>query len=222
MRGMEIFFFVTAGWIVSLCLHEFAHALVAHYGGDHTVKGKGYLTLNPLRYADPMYSFVMPMVFLLLGGIGLPGGAVQIRADLLRSKTWRTAMSLAGIAVNVVGIFVLCVPFWCGLTLMDHPRWLAPALAFLIQLEICAVIFNLLPIPPLDGFQALAAWLPRRITTPLYIYSQTILWIFFLLLCSVPVLNHALWDSIAAVSNALGVNPLLSRLGWSEFRFWKH
>ena len=50
------FLIVLAGWIFSLCLHEFAHAAVAHRGGDHTVREKGYLSFNPLRYADPMLS----------------------------------------------------------------------------------------------------------------------------------------------------------------------
>jgi len=56
---MEVFLFVTVGWVFSVCLHEFGHALVAFRGGDYTVKDKGYLTLNPIRYAHPVYSLVM-------------------------------------------------------------------------------------------------------------------------------------------------------------------
>src|SRR5262245_65544745 len=104
-----------------------------------------------------MYSLIMPLVFLFAGGVGLPGGAVYIREDLLRSNGWRTAMSLAGLAANALLIILLCIPFWLGLIGHD-PSWLGPALAFLIQLEICAVVFNLLPVPPLDGFRALAPW----------------------------------------------------------------
>ena len=72
------FIVVLVGWIFSLCLHEFSHALVAYYGGDTTVREKGYLTFNPLKYTHPVYSLLLPMLFLLLGGIGLPGGAVYI------------------------------------------------------------------------------------------------------------------------------------------------
>ena len=64
---------------MSLCLHEFGHALVAYRGGDRSVRGKGYLTLDIRRYTDVGLSFVLPVLFLLLGGIPLPGGAVLDR-----------------------------------------------------------------------------------------------------------------------------------------------
>ena len=58
--GINVFLFVVAGWLVSLCLHEYAHALTAYRGGDHGVAGRGYLTLNPLKYAHPLLSIVLP------------------------------------------------------------------------------------------------------------------------------------------------------------------
>ena len=61
MNFVIIFF----GWIFSLCLHEFAHAFVAYQGGDYTVKEKGYLSFNPLRYMDPFTSIILPLIFLL-------------------------------------------------------------------------------------------------------------------------------------------------------------
>jgi Zn-dependent protease len=82
---MECFYIVTVGWIFSVCLHEFGHAWVAYKGGDVTVRDKGYLTFNPLKYTDPVFSFILPILFMALGGIGLPGGAVYINRHLLRS-----------------------------------------------------------------------------------------------------------------------------------------
>src|SRR4028118_1839319 len=96
------FIIVLAGWIFSVCLHEWAHAFVAYQGGDTTVKDKGYLSFNPLKYTDPFLSIVVPIAFLLLGGLGLPGGAVYIERHRLRSKWWDTLVSLAGPAINVV------------------------------------------------------------------------------------------------------------------------
>src|SRR6266568_9046555 len=55
--------FVTSGWIISLCIHEFGHALVAYLGGDRSVKASGYLSLNPLRYANVLMSVIFPVVF---------------------------------------------------------------------------------------------------------------------------------------------------------------
>ena len=86
------FAIVLFGWIFSLCLHEFSHALVAYYGGDYTVREKGYLTFNPLKYTHPVFSIILPLVFLLLGGIGLPGGAVYI-------ERWRSATMDSGCAI---------------------------------------------------------------------------------------------------------------------------
>src|ERR1051326_6522464 len=154
---------VTILWIFSVCLHEFGHAIVAFYGGDTSVREKGYLTLNPLKYTHPVYSLLMPVLFMMIGGIGLPGGAVYIEEDRLRSPKWRTAVSLPGPAMNFVLILALCVPFWLGLVKPDLDNVAALSLAFLIELEICAVIFNLLPLPPLDGFRALSPWMPQEI-----------------------------------------------------------
>lgn len=214
---MEVFLLVIVGWVFSVCLHEFGHALVAYYGGDYTVKDKGYLTLNPVHYTHPVYSLLMPIVFMLLGGIGLPGGAVYINDHLLRSRTWRAAVSLAGPAMNLLLVLVLCLPFWTGIV---DSRF-APALAFLLQLEISAILFNLLPIPPLDGFHAVAPWLPEDITQKLQEHSNTILWIVFLVMWYVPAANLLFWGVVGAALSHLGIDPYLASEGWREFQFWK-
>ena len=79
-----VFPFVFIGFVISLCLHEFGHAIVAYHCGDRTVRDKGYLTLDPLRYTDLQYSIVFPLIIMALGGIGLPGGAVYINLHYLR------------------------------------------------------------------------------------------------------------------------------------------
>src|SRR5512142_3232633 len=135
------FIIVIIGWLFSLCLHEFSPALVAYYGGDTSVRENGYLTFNPLNYTHPVYSILLPMVFLLLGGIGLPGGAVYIERWRLRSKGWESAVSLAGPAANLFLAVVLAV------VLRFAPPgaggvW--PALAFLAMLQVTALVLNLI------------------------------------------------------------------------------
>lgn len=219
---MEVFLLVTAGWVFSVCLHEFGHTAVAYRGGDYTVKDKGYLTLNPLNYAHPVYSLLIPVVFVVLGGIGLPGGAVYINDHLLRSKGWRTGASLAGPAMNIALLLVLCIPFWVGA--LEHPRAasLAGALAFLIQLQVSAVIFNLLPIPPLDGFQALSPWMPRDLASRMMANSNVMLFVLFILMWNVPAANRAFWTVVLGVVGALNIDPSLAWQGWSEFQFWRN
>jgi Zn-dependent protease len=215
---MEVFLMVTVGWVFSVCLHEFGHALVAYKGGDDTVREKGYLTLNPIHYTDPFYSLVLPLLFLFLGGIGLPGGAVYINDHLLSSKCWRTAVSLAGPAMNLLLTLLLCVPFWLGII----DQRFGPGLAFLIQLEISAILFNLLPIPPLDGFRAISPWLPKEVAERILAQSNVLIWVLFLAMWYVEPLNHGFWTLVYIVSNSLGIDPELAQTGWWEFRFWRH
>src|SRR5665213_1062440 len=112
---MECFIVVTVLWVFSVCLHEFGHAWAAYQGGDYTVRDKGYLSLNPLKYTHPVYSVLIPVAMMMMGGIGLPGGAVYIDRSLLRSRAWDTWVSLAGIAMNLVMIFVISLLFKTGL-----------------------------------------------------------------------------------------------------------
>src|SRR6266511_4356506 len=64
---VDAFLFVVSGWLVSLCLHEYAHALLAYRAGDVGVAERGYLTLNPLKYSHPVLSIVLPLLALVLG-----------------------------------------------------------------------------------------------------------------------------------------------------------
>src|SRR5712692_872675 len=176
------FVFVLVGWIFSLCLHEFAHAAVAYLGGDTSVREKGYLTFNPLRYVDPVTSLFIPLVFLLLGGIGLPGGAVYIDRSRLRSKYWECAVALAGPAANLVVAGVLVLALGADAV----PANAAPAVAFLALLQVTAILLNLLPVPPLDGYGAVAPFLPRGLRMTFGRWGSISLWILLAVLWFVP------------------------------------
>lgn len=219
---MECFIIVVVGWVFSVCLHEFAHAWVAYRGGDYTVVEKGYLTLNPFRYAHPVYSVVLPVVFLLLGGIGLPGGAVYINNALLRSKNWQMGVSLAGPAMNLLLIVLLSLAFRTGLIPSDPESLLAYSLAFLLFLEISALILNLLPVPPLDGFQAVAPWLPENVRQAAFNFANPAQLILFVLLWNDTPVRTVFWKCVRAVSRAAGVDPYLIAKGFEAFRFWSH
>jgi Zn-dependent protease len=218
MEKATTFIVVIVGWIFSLCLHEFSHSIVAYYGGDTSVKEKGYLTFNPLKYTHPVYSIVVPVVFLLLGGIGLPGGAVYIETWRLRSKRWESAVSLAGPASNLVLGVIL------GIALNVFPRtssgiW--PGLAFLALMQVSALVLNLVPLPPFDGYRILAPFLSRQLRFKIDQYNNIIMLVVFVFLWYVPFVNNLFWLVVGWVSVRLQIPLTLAMQGLSLFQFWR-
>ena len=212
-----IFAVVLVCWIFSLCLHEFSHALVAYYGGDTTVREKGYLTFNPLKYTHPVYSIVLPLLFLMLGGIGLPGGAVYIEKWRLRSRAWVTAVSLAGPAANLVVAIVL------GIALHFAPpdrSGIWPGVAFLAFLQVSALVLNLIPLPPFDGFGAIEPYLPADLRVNIGQVAAMLPWVLFFLLWYVPVVNNGFWSLVTSIAGLLGVPFDLVAIGLRGFQFW--
>ena len=211
------FLVVIVGWVFSLCLHEFSHALVAYMGGDTTVREKGYLTFNPLKYTHPVYSILLPLLFLVLGGIGLPGGAVYIETWRLRSRAWVSAVSLAGPASNALLALTLSLILHFA-PLSNSGIW--PGLAFLALLQITAVVLNLIPVPPFDGYGALEPHLNPKLQTQVNQVRGAMVWIVFLVLWYVPFVNSLFWGFIGLLSRAIGLPVQLALLGLSQFQFW--
>ena len=210
---------VALAWLFSLCLHEFSHALVAYFGGDTSVKDKGYLTFNPLKYAHPTLSLLFPLIFLFMGGIGLPGGAVYIDRSKLRSRTWESATSIAGPASNLLLALLLSLPFLMGFR-PSGEGWFWPAYAFFALLQISAVVMNLLPLPGLDGFGALSPWLPRSVREPLNQQANLGILIVFAILWYVEPANQGYWSIVYAITDRLGISSELAWNGYRAFKFW--
>ena len=211
------FTIVLIGWIFSLCLHEFSHALVAYLGGDTTVKDKGYLTFNPLKYTHPVYSLLLPLLFLVLGGIGLPGGAVYIETWRLRSRNWVSAVSLAGPTANLILAIILGTVLRFG-PVTSSGLW--PAIAFLGLLQVIAVVLNLIPIPPLDGYGIIAPFLPNDFRQQVNQFAGFGVWILFFLMWYVPIFGALFWGIAGGVASLMGVPLQLAVLGQSQFQFW--
>jgi Zn-dependent protease len=212
------FAIVLFGWIFSLCLHEFSHALVAYWGGDYTVREKGYLTFNPLKYTHPVFSLLLPVLFLLMGGIGLPGGAVYIERDRIRSRFMLSAMSLAGPMSNLLFAIILglILRFWPSI----DQRFL-PGLSFLLVLQISAVLFNLIPLPPFDGYSILEPFLHPVVREQFDRFRGVTIWIVLLAFWYVPFISDTFWEGVYNFSTILGVNWALVVSGLERFRFWE-
>src|SRR3989441_4423473 len=163
----------------------------------------------------------MRVIFMMWGGFGLRGGAFYIDDHALRSRQWRTGVSLAGSAMNILLIGFLWLPFGAGWLEQSRSNVAAYSLGFLIQLEISSVLLCLLPVPPLDGFRAVSPWLPEETTERLLAQSSMFLWGLFLILWYVPAANGLFWDVVFGVCDTLGIDPRLGYVGLSEFQFWR-
>jgi Zn-dependent protease len=209
-----VFIFVIAGWLVSLCLHEFGHAFTAWRFGDHDVAVRGYLTLDPRRYSHPALSLLLPMVIILLGVIGLPGAAVYVRTWFM-TPARRSLVSLAGPAVNLL----------LAVLLLALTRWLYDAahavfwagVAFLGFLQLTAVLLNLLPIPGLDGYDALEPHLSPETQRALAPAKQ---WGFFIVLIVLFAASAWFFAVVLWLFDFSGVPHGLVTAGNLLTRFW--
>jgi Zn-dependent protease len=161
------------------------------------------------------------VIFVVLGGIGLPGGAVYINHNLLRSRGWETGVALAGPAMNVLLIVLIGIGFKSGLIPADPSKLATISLAFLFQLQVSALLLNLIPVPPLDGFQAIAPWLPPELRGRLYGMANIGMFVLFIALWFIPPFRDAFWDTVYGVCDLMGVNPYWGRIGYRAFRFWE-
>lgn len=168
MSGIAFFIFQLVVLIFSVMIHEISHGAVAYQLGDPTAKNAGRLTLNPLKHLDPVGSVILPLsLFLLSGGTFIIGWAKPVPYNPLNLKNPRTGSALIGmagplsnfaIAIIFAGLIQLLTPLGgietIGLvTLLFHA---------VVILNILLAVFNLLPMPPLDGASVLFALLPEK------------------------------------------------------------
>jgi Zn-dependent protease len=212
-----VFPFVLVGWLISLCLHEFGHAIAAYYGGDLSVREKGYLTLDPLHYTNVQFSIIWPLVFLALGGIGLPGGAVYVNMGALRSPAYRSLVSAAGPFATLLVLMLLLVIM---ATVPASPILYA-ALAFLAFLQLSALVLTLLPVPGLDGWGIIEPWLPsdlRESGWRLAPIGPTLLFLAFFL---VPPVNQMFWRLVFDLAQIIHLDARAAFQGLHLFQFWR-
>src|SRR6266540_2557056 len=214
--------FVVGGWVVSLCIHEFGHAFVAYLGGDRSVVGAGYLTLDPLHYGNLTVSVILPIIFLLLGGIALPGGAVYINHSALRTRAWSSAVSLAGplgtllCGAVIAAIFAVAVPQgWISGQTFNF----FAALALLGFFMAFAVVLNLVPLPGLDGFGVLRPWLPYSVQYTAMRFSLFAIYGVFALLWFVAPVRDAFFGVVYQLTALVGIDQALIYYGQLNMRF---
>ena len=216
-----VFPFVFIGFVISLCLHEFGHAIVAYHCGDWTVRDKGYLTLDPLRYTDLQYSILFPLIIMALGGIGLPGGAVYINLHYLRRPIYGSLVSAGGPLGTAIVLALLMALFAAVPGMPKTAPELYAALAFLALLQVTALIFNLIPCPGLDGWGILEPFLPAQLRDFGRRVAPVAILILVAALFFVPGLSRWLWQTVFAACDWVGLDPRAAFRGLRLFQFWR-
>ncbi len=152
--------------VFAITVHEVAHGWVAKAFGDRTAEMQGRLTLNPIKHIDPIGTVLVPAIMLLLPGNFLFGWAKPVPVDSRNMRSPRSNMvwvSAAGPAANLV-----MAVFWAFLLMLSQNvefgvagQWIGSMAAIGIFINILLAVFNMLPIPPLDGGQLFINLLPR-------------------------------------------------------------
>jgi len=164
MDTILIIFFQLAILLFSVMIHEISHGLMALKLGDETAKNAGRLTLNPMKHLDPVGSFLVPLLLVITGSGIVIGWAkpVPYNPTLLHKdyKFGPLKVALAGPISNMTIALIFAIIMRLGGSLLGET--ILPLLGFVVFLNILLAVFNLLPIPPLDGSKILTTFLPRN------------------------------------------------------------
>ena len=176
---MNILFAVIALVILlfSAILHEIAHGLTAERLGDPTARLMGRLTLNPKNHIDPIMSIALPLILLISGSPIIIGAAKPVPVDPFNLRDGRKDLALVSLAGPLTNVAIAII---FSFILRIFPLEI---IALIVRLNLLLAIFNLIPIPPLDGSKIFSLLLPEKLANAfLSLGSIGIFIIFFLLL----------------------------------------
>lgn len=172
LNSVSDFLITLLAILFAISVHEFGHAFVAHLNGDNTAKNAGRMTINPINHIDP---FGMLMMFLVRFGWAKP---VPVNPNNYKNeKIGNITVSLAGIVFNLLSAIVFAL--FNKYVTMESIKAVSYAL---VMYNIGFAAFNILPIPPLDGWNLIATFLPRETVYKVYEYSRYTTIIFIILI----------------------------------------
>ena len=186
--------------ILSVVVHEVSHGFAANYLGDPTARLQGRLTLNPLPHIDPIGSVLVPLLLFFTGSGAMFGWAkpVPVNPYNLRGKYGEAIVAFAGLLSNICVALVFGLPIRLTIGVLSSSFLHIAALTVVINLVLA--IFNLVPIPPLDGSKILFAFLPHHLQE---IREALERWGFFIVLIFIVFLWQYLTPIIGSVFSLL-------------------
>jgi Zn-dependent protease len=206
-------FFQASTWvipvIIAITFHEAAHGFVARLLGDDTAWRLGRVSFNPLKHIDPFGTILLPAMLLLLRSPFLFGYAKPVPVNFKALRNPRRDMvwvALAGPGINLVLATAVALTFHLVTYVPDPYRpWVVLNLRNALVINVVLAVFNMLPLPPLDGGRVAVGLLPDVLARPLARLEPFGMLILIALLFLVPLLGAQLGVDLSFVSRAVGV-----------------
>ena len=185
--------------VFSAILHEIAHGYVADRLGDPTARLLGRLTLNPKNHIDPVMSIALPLILILSGSPIVFGAAKPVPVDPFNLKDGRKDLAIVSIAGPLTNILIAIIfSLFIKLIYIFSITFLVlilPILIVVVQINLLLAIFNLLPIPPLDGSKVFSLLLPEK-TARAYLSLESIGFFILIMLLLIPIGGFSLGEFI--------------------------